>query len=126
MSEFVRTYNYDKESKMKMEESKQEDLRDKKKQSYKIEHLKYEQIYHRVSQLSNQDCYKLKEAFLMLELMKHQYLPEKKEIQCIQLILDLFTPKGKFYAVVCVYQYDIIQGKRKLRKQKRNKKNSYH
>lgn len=107
---------------MKKKESKQGDLIGKKNKSFRNEHLKYEQIYHKVSQLSNQDCCKLKEAVCMLELMNHQYLPEEKEIQRIQLILDLFTPKGKFYAIICVYQYGIIQGKRKLRNKKRNKK----
>jgi len=103
---------------MKMDERDQDNFGNKKKKIHTNVQAKgkRKQIYQEVSQLSNEDCYKLKEAIQMLDLMKHQYLPDKKEIQMIQLILDLFTPKGKFYAIICVYQYGVIQGKRKLRK----------
>lgn len=109
---------------MKKGESIQDDFLKKKEKVHKNDQSKAirKQIYHEVSQLSNEDCYKLNEAIHMLELMKHQYLPEEKEIHMIQLILDLFTPKGRFYAIVCVYQYGVIQGKRKLRKKRKKMK----
>lgn len=55
----------------------------------------------------------------MFDLIKQQYLPEEDEIKMIKLILDLFSSKGQFYAVICVYQYGVMQGKRKARKKKK-------
>lgn len=95
--------------------------RENKTNRYEQTQEECKQICHEVSQLVNGDSDRLKEAIHMFNVMKHQYLPNENEVKMIKLILDLFSPKGRFYAVICVYQYGVMQGKRRVRMKKKSK-----